>query len=77
MSAVVLIPQLCFSVISSVLLQTLISYQSLIPVQSLDLVLLPLAPACAEGDTGCHARAVLPLHSCPQGLTFPCHMCKR
>lgn len=53
MSAVVLIPQFCFSVISSVLLQTLICYQFLIPVQSLDLVLLPLAPAYAEGDTSC------------------------
>lgn len=55
-SAVVLIPQCCFFVICSLPLQTSLSYQYLIPVQSVDLVLMPLAPACVKGDTNCAKR---------------------
>lgn len=80
-SAVVLIPQRCFSVICSLLLQTSLSYQYLIPVRSVDLVLVPLAPACVNGDTGCAnvvdlLSRVTPL-SWSEGLIFPHHVCGR
>lgn len=74
-SAVVFIPQCCCFVISSLLLQTSLSYQYLIPMQSVDLVLVPLAPVCVKGDTSC-AKVVDLLsrvtpYSWSEGLIFP------
>lgn len=73
-SAAGLIPQCCFFVICSLLLQTSLSYQYLIPMQSVHLVLVLLAPACEKGDTGCAnvvdmlSRVIL--HSWSEGRIF-------
>lgn len=71
----VLIPQCCFFVICSLLLQTSLSHQYLIPVQSVELVLVPLAPACVKGDTGCANMVDLLSRVTPnswcEGLIFP------
>lgn len=48
-----LIPKRFFFVICSLLLQPSLSYQYLLSMESVDLVLMPPAPACVKGDTGC------------------------